>query len=102
MVVNDEGFSDLRGGLYTPLGTANIDAVQVDIDVNENPEYSVGCGSPAVRPRKISGASTMPQTLNWGLPSPPPIPRSWVTGASLYPSKHSSGNRRRKRRRPPG
>lgn len=29
MVVNDEGLSDLRGGLYTPLGSANIGAVQI-------------------------------------------------------------------------
>ena len=32
VVVNDERLSDLRGGLYTPLGTANIGAVQVDTD----------------------------------------------------------------------
>ena len=26
MVGNDEGFSDLRGGIYTPLGSANLGA----------------------------------------------------------------------------
>ena len=32
MIGNDEGLSDLGGGLYTLLGTANMGAVQVDID----------------------------------------------------------------------
>lgn len=40
VVVNDEGLSDLRGGIYTPLDTANIGAVQVDVHVNESPEGS--------------------------------------------------------------
>ena len=91
VVVSDEESSELREGLNTPPGTANIGAVQVYMDVNENPE----CSASLVR--------LMFQTLGCGHPLQPPRPRSssCLTRLSLYPSKPSSRNRRRRRKLPP-
>lgn len=62
VVVDGEGFSELRGGIYTPLGTANI---QVDIDVNESPEgskvRSFGCPMCEI----IRGVNQVPNPRLW-------------------------------------
>jgi len=41
VVVSGEELSDLREGLYTPLGTANIGAVQANMEARETAR---GCG----------------------------------------------------------
>ena len=44
MVGNDERFSDLIGGLYTPPGLCELVADQVGTDANESPEDGVKRG----------------------------------------------------------